>query len=116
MNVWPLFGAANQLCSALVLIALAVFLKVTGREGRMLYIPMCFMFCATVIALLMSIYGIVKKFMTTGGFSFLTDGLQLIMAIALIVLAMLIASQSVRKLFNSEAAEDTIDSDGQENA
>ena len=80
----------------------------------MLYVPMCFMFCATVIALLMSIYGIVNKFLTTGGFSFLTDGLQLIMAIALIVLALLIASQSVRKLFDSEATEDVMDSDGQE--
>ncbi len=116
MNVWPLFGAANQLCSALVLIALAVFLKVTGREGRMLYIPMCFMFAATIIALLMSIYGIVKKFLTTGGFSFLTDGLQLIMAIALIVLAMLIASQSVRKLFDSDAEADSLVSDSNEQA
>ena len=114
MNVWPLFGAANQLCSALVLIALAVFLKVTGREGKMLYIPMCFMFAATIIALLMSIYGIVKKFLTTGGFSFLTDGLQLIMAIALIVLAMLIASQSVRKLFDSDAEADSLVSDSNE--
>lgn len=100
MNVWPLFGAANQLCSALVLIALAVFLKVTGRQGKMLYIPMCFMFVVTLIALLMSIYGIVNKIIVTGGFSFLTDGLQLIVAIALITLALLIASRSVRKLFD----------------
>lgn len=101
MNVWPLFGAANQLCAALVLIALAVFLKVTGREGRMLYIPMAFMLLATMVALLMSIYGIVKKVLYTGGFSFLTDGMQLIVAIALITLAMMIASHSVRTLFNS---------------
>lgn len=104
MNVWPLFGAANQLCSALVLIALAVFLKVTGRQGKMLYIPMCCMFVVTLTALLMSIYGIVKKVMYTGGFSFLTDGLQLIMAIALITLALMIASHSVRKLFDSSAS------------
>ena len=103
MNLWPLFGAANQLCSALVLIALAVFLKVTGREGKMLYIPMIFMFSATMLALLMSIYGIVKKVLYTGGFSFLTDGLQLIVAIALIILAMLVASTSVRKLVDSPA-------------
>lgn len=102
MNVWPLFGAANQLCSALVLIALAVFLKVTGRQGKMLYIPMFFMFVVTFIALLMSIYGIVNKVFTTGGFSFLTDGLQLIVAISLITLALLIVSNSVRKLFDSE--------------
>ena len=29
-NIWPLFGSANQLLSALVLITLCVFLKVTG--------------------------------------------------------------------------------------
>jgi carbon starvation protein len=101
MNVWPLFGAANQLTGALVLIALAVFLKVTGRNGKMLYIPMAFMFVATITALLMSIYGIVTKIMYGGGFSFLTDGLQLIVAIALITLALLVAFQSVRKLFDS---------------
>ncbi len=104
MNIWPLFGAANQLCSALVLIALAVFLKVTGRQGKMLYIPMCFMFVVTLLALLMSIYGIVNKIIYTGGFNFLTDGLQLIVAIALITLALLIASHSVRKLFDGSTS------------
>ena len=107
MNVWPLFGAANQLCSALVLIALAVFLKVTGRQGKMLYIPMCFMFVATLLALFMSIYGIVHKILYTGGFAFLTDGLQLIMAIALITLAILIAFHGVGKLFNSNSSTST---------
>ena len=37
MSVWPLFGSANQLLSALVLTGLAVFLKATGRKGWMLY-------------------------------------------------------------------------------
>lgn len=61
MNVWPLFGAANQLCAALVFISLSVFLKVTGRQGWMLYVPMGFMFAATMSALAMSIYGIVNN-------------------------------------------------------
>ncbi|MBP2649920.1 MAG: Carbon starvation protein, predicted rane protein [Firmicutes bacterium] len=104
MNVWPLFGAANQLCAALVLIALAVFLKVTGRKGKMLYIPMCFMLVATLLALLMSIYGIVKKIFFVGGFAFLTDGLQLIVAIALIILALLIVYHSVGRLFASSTS------------
>ena len=38
VNIWPLFGSANQLLAAMVLISLAVFLKVTGRKGFMLYI------------------------------------------------------------------------------
>ena len=36
VNIWPLFGSANQLLAAMVLISLAVFLKVTGRKGFML--------------------------------------------------------------------------------
>ena len=39
-NIWPLFGAANQLLASLVLIALSVFLLTTGRKGWMLYAPM----------------------------------------------------------------------------
>lgn len=103
MNVWPLFGAANQLCAALVFISLSVFLKVTGRQGWMLYVPMAFMFLATMSALAMSIYGIVKKLVTGAPFGMLTDGLQLVVAIALIILALLIATNGLKTLTSSEA-------------
>ena len=46
-NIWPLFGAANQLLASLVLIALSVFLLTTGRKGWMLYAPMCIMLVVT---------------------------------------------------------------------
>src|SRR5699024_10911617 len=46
-NVWPLFAAANQLLASLVLIALAVFLRTTGRTGWTLYVPMCMMLLVT---------------------------------------------------------------------
>ncbi|MDD6608155.1 MAG: carbon starvation protein A, partial [Subdoligranulum variabile] len=39
-SIWPLFGSANQLLSALALIACAVFLKKTKRKGWMLWAPM----------------------------------------------------------------------------
>lgn len=103
MNVWPLFGAANQLCAALVFISLSVFLKVTGRQGWMLYVPMGFMFAATMSALAMSIYGIVNKLVTGAPFGMLTDGLQLIVAIALIILALLIATNGLKTLCGSKA-------------
>ena len=57
LNIWPLFGAANQLLSALVLIALAVFLRTTGRKSWMLYIPMTFMFVVTMSASCLSFTG-----------------------------------------------------------
>lgn len=103
MNVWPLFGAANQLCAALVFISLSVFLKVTGRQGWMLYVPMGFMFAATMSALAMSIYGIVNKLVTGEPFGMLTDGLQLVVAIALIILALLIATNGLKTLCGSKA-------------
>lgn len=103
MNVWPLFGAANQQCAALVFISLSVFLKVTGRQGWMLYVPMGFMFAATMSALAMSIYGIVNKLVTGAPFGMLTDGLQLVVAIALIILALLIATNGLKTLCGSKA-------------
>lgn len=103
MNVWPLFGAANQLCAALVFISLSVFLKVTGRQSWMLYVPMGFMFAATMSALAMSIYGIVNKLVTGAPFGMLTDGLQLVVAIALIILALLIATNGLKTLCGSKA-------------
>ena len=51
-NIWPLFGSANQLLSALVLITLCVFLKVTGRELRTLVPPFVIMLIVTFTALI----------------------------------------------------------------
>ena len=46
-----LLYTSNQLLAAMVLISLSVFLKVTGRKGFMLYIPMCTMLVVTLSSL-----------------------------------------------------------------
>ena len=97
-NIWSLFGSANQLLAALVLIALAVFLKTTGREGWMLYVPMTFMLIVTMTALAMAVINIFTK-VGAGKFVFLTDGLQLIIAVLLMALAILVVYHCMRKLF-----------------
>ncbi|WP_244835424.1 carbon starvation protein A [Clostridium sp. BJN0001] len=97
-NVWPLFGAANQLLSALVLITLSVFLKTTHRKGAMLWAPMFIMLAVTFTSLIQSLVSILLK-LNTGKFVFLTDGLQLIFAILLIGLGLLIAVHCLKKLF-----------------
>ena len=97
-NIWPLFGSANQLLAAMVLITLAVFLKVTGCKGFMLYVPMVLMLIVTMTSLIMSIYNICIKLFVTGGFVFLTDGLQLIVAILLVLLGVMITWGSGKKL------------------
>ena len=100
-SIWPLFGAANQLLSALVLTSLAVFLRVTGRKGWMLYIPMIFMFVVTMSALGISVYNIFVK-LSAGNFIFMVDGLQLILAIALMVLAVIVVVHCWEKLLGNK--------------
>lgn len=98
-NVWPLFGAANQLLASLVLIALSVFLLTTGRKGWMLYAPMCIMLIVTFTALIQAVMGIFTKIFVTGGFVFMIDGLQLIVALLLMALGLMVAVSCFKKLF-----------------
>ena len=104
-NIWPLFGSANQLLAALVLIALAVFLRTTGRTGWVLYAPMTIMLVVTLTALVQAVVGICKKLFVTGGFSFLTDGLQLIVAVLLMALAVMVVLHCSKKLTGKKDAE-----------
>jgi carbon starvation protein len=102
MNIWPLFGSANQLLAALVLTAMAVFLKATGRKGWMLYGPMTIMFCVTMTAIGMTVLKIFGR-MGDGTFVFMVDGLQLIIAAALVALAILVVYHAVVKLSAKDA-------------
>ena len=90
-NIWPLFGSANQLLSALVLATLCVFLKVTGRSNKMLMPPLVIMLCVTFTALVQRLMAMVKAIRTaaavtipagetTWGAVFVANGLQLILA------------------------------------
>lgn len=101
-NVWPLFGSANQLLAALVLIALAVFLKTTGRTGWTLYAPMFIMLCVTFTALVQKTIALVKN-IASGNATMLVDGLQFIVAILLMVLGVLVAFSCLKKLFTKKA-------------
>lgn len=105
-NIWPLFGSANQLLSALVLATLCVFLKVTGRSNKMLMPPLVIMLCVTFTALVQRLMAMVKAIRTaaavtipagetTWGAVFVANGLQLILAVLLIVLGLNIVLHSV---------------------
>lgn len=100
-EIWPLFGSANQLLSALALIACAVFLKKTNRQGAMLWIPMFFMLAVTFTALGMTIYKLSKAFMTTG--LDLGNTLQLVFAVLLLILGVIVAISGIRKLTEKSA-------------
>ena len=113
-NIWPLFGSANQLLSALVLLTLCVFLKVTGRSNKMLFPPLIIMFCVTFTALVQRFMAMVKAIQnaaavtipageTTWGAVFIANGLQLIIAMLLIALGLVIVVNSTKSLVNSKS-------------
>lgn len=104
-NVWPLFGSANQLLAAMVLIAIAVFLKTTGRTGWTLYAPMGIMLVVTFTALIQKFIALIKN-VAAGSGTFLVDGLQLIVAAALMVLGVLVAISCLSKLFKAKHTEE----------
>lgn len=98
-NVWALFGSANQLLGALVLISIAVFMKATNRKSWMFYLPMIFMFCVTFTAITLNVITNVQAYMN-GTAVFLVNGLQLIVALFLVVLAVIVAVHCGKILFS----------------
>ena len=101
-NIWPLFGSANQLLSALVLITLCVFLKVTGRELRTLVPPFVIMLIVTFTALVQRFISLVQV-LSAGAGTFMVEGLQLIVAVLLMILGVTIVVTSGKELVRSKA-------------
>ncbi len=105
-NIWPLFGAANQLLSALVLVTLCVFLKVTGRSNKMLFPPLIIMLCVTFTALVQRLIAMIQAYQA-GSATFLVEGLQLILAVLLIALGLTIVIHSLRAYFAARKNSET---------
>ena len=111
LNIWPLFGASNQLLGGMTMITIAVFCKVTGRKGWMLYVPVAFLLCSTFTSLVQSLIGCVVAISTYGlfgttaaGVSVLaTSGIQLVFAVLLVVLGVIVAYNCLKELFTKKA-------------
>lgn len=102
-TIWPLFGSANQLLGALALIACAVYLKKTKKQGVMLYFPMIFLLIVTLTALTFNVWGKISK-LINGTFIFSVDILQLLFGILLFCLGIMVAVQGINKLRGKEVA------------
>jgi len=87
-KVWPMFGSANQLLAALALITVAVWLKKSGRNNKMLIIPTIFMFAATLTALLL----LAQANIAGGNF------MLVFFAVVLFILAIILIVQAVKAL------------------
>ena len=96
-KIWPLFGAANQLVAVPAFLACAVWFKHIGRNNKMFIAPMFFMLAATLSSLALSFYNNVMKLMAgTGAFG--KEGLQCIIIVPVVVLALIITVDGLKAL------------------
>lgn len=96
-KIWPIFGSANQLLAALSLLAIAVWLKKTGRNYHMLTIPMVFMLVVTLTALVF----LIKANLASGNY------ILVIFPVLLFVLAIILAKEGYQIVFKKDELEDT---------
>ncbi len=94
-KIWPIFGSANQLLAGLSLLAVAVWLKKSGRNYSMITLPMIFMMAVTLLALVF----LVKANLATGNY------FLVVFPIALFVLAVILAVEGYKHLFGDKQTE-----------
>ncbi len=100
LNIWPLFGASNQLLAAVGLLAVATWLGKVGKNNKMFYVPMVFMLVVTVTSLSQTILSNVNA-LSSGAVTGAEVGWSLartVIGAVLIVLALILAYDSIRTM------------------
>ena len=97
-KIWALFGACNQLVSVPAFLAVACWLKKIGRNNKMFYFPMFFMLAATLSTLVLTFKNNIIK-LTGGEGQMLVEGLQCLLIVPIVVLAVIMAIDGLKTLF-----------------
>ena len=114
-QIWSLFGAANQLLAGIALMAVATWLGDMGKNNRMFFLPMGFMLVATLTSLFFTIVdkmkGLVRGTLTGAMWG---HWVQLIFAIAMVVLALVLIKEGFDKFHNQRVNGPTKKDDTEE--
>ncbi len=98
-KIWPLFGACNQLVAVPAFLAISVYLARKGKNNKMLYFPMIFMLCATLSSLVLTFKNNIVRLVThVEGSSFFIEGLQCIIIVPVVVLAVILVIEGGKVL------------------
>jgi carbon starvation protein len=111
-SIWALFGAANQLLAALTLIACTLFFKKNGRRIFMLIAPTLIMLAVTYTSLALSIRSKVLLLLA-GQFNPHVDGIQLGIAVLLLILGILVAVSCAIKLLSKDQNKNVLPENSQ---
>lgn len=100
-NIWPLFGAANQLLAALGLLAVATWLGKMGKNNKMFLFPMAFMLVVTITSLCFTLKANILG-VAAGGAGVTWCVVRIVLAALLIILALILAVDGVKTLKNQK--------------
>jgi len=106
LNIWPLFGASNQLLAAVGLLAVATWLGKVGKNNKMFYIPMVFMMCVTVTSLIQTIlknHAALAAGNPVGGAGWCVA--RSVIAAFLVVLSLVLAVNSIKTMISQVKAK-----------
>ena len=103
VKIWPLFGACNQLVAVPAFLAAACFLKKIGRKHSMFYIPLVFMLLTAGSALVLKFIKNAQVLMAGEGTA-IVEGLQCVIIIPILVLAVILVVDGFKVLFGKEEA------------
>ncbi|MCI9489777.1 carbon starvation CstA family protein [Lachnospiraceae bacterium 48-42] len=96
-NIWPLFGAANQLLAALGLLAVATWLGQAGKNNKMFLFPMAFMLIVTITSLCFTLKANFAG-ITAGGEGVTWCWVRAVIAALLVILAVILAIDGVKTM------------------
>lgn len=96
-NIWPLFGACNQLVAVPAFLGVTVWLARKGRNNKMFYFPMFFMLAATMSSLVISFKNNVVSLMNGSG-TIAVAGLQCIVIVPIFILAVVLVIEGIKVL------------------
>lgn len=96
-KIWPIFGTANQLLSALALLAVTAWLARNKKKNIMTIIPMIFMFAVTLTALVLLTINFFKA----------KNYVLFVIAILLFIFAIELIVETYKVLSGSKASKET---------
>lgn len=101
-NVWPLFGASNQLLAALGLLAVATWLGKAGKNNKMFLLPMAFMLIVTITSLIFTLQSNIAG-ISAGAPQVVWCWVRSVIAFLLIVLSVILAAEGIKTLAKQRA-------------
>lgn len=102
---WTLFGTSNQLLAALTLVGVSVWLYRTGRPVLFALVPAGFMLVTTTTALVLNLYSHLKQYQSSASPEVTASAvLNASIALTLLTLAAIVATEAVRVLRRARSA------------